>query len=131
MRLPTRTDGPIAFTLTDGAQWNAFARSQLSLNSASGEVEQWQPYEQQNLGQKTRGWLRFGHTGELGGLAGQVIAGVACLGGVFLVYTGLSLALRRFLNWKLWARLQVNGVREVEQEINGLTRTAVSQRELQ
>ena len=66
---------------------------------------QWQPYENNSLGQKVRGWLRFAHTGELGGLVGQVVAGAGCLGGVFLVYTGLSLALRRLLNWALWTRL--------------------------
>ena len=52
-----------------------------------------------------RGWLRFAHTGELGGLPGQLVAGIGCLGGVMLVYTGLSLAFRRLWNWALWARL--------------------------
>ena len=105
MRLPNREDGPVAFTITDGANWNAFARSNLTLNAATGDVIQWQPYEAGTLGQKVRGWLRFAHTGELGGLTGQVIAGLGCLGGVFLVYTGLSLALRRLWNWSLWKRL--------------------------
>jgi uncharacterized iron-regulated membrane protein len=102
MRLPNREGGPVAFTITDGANWNAFARSNLTLNSANGEVLQWQPYEESSLGQKVRGWLRFAHTGELGGLTGQLVAGVGCLGGVFLVYTGLSLAFRRLWNWSLW-----------------------------
>lgn len=106
MRLPTREGGPVAFTIADGANWNAFARSNLTLNSSSGDVVQWQPYEGNNLGQKVRGWLRFAHTGELGGLTGQIIAGVGCLGGVFLVCTGLSLAFRRLWNWSLWKRLR-------------------------
>ncbi|MEO8259348.1 MAG: PepSY domain-containing protein [Acidobacteriota bacterium] len=105
MRLPNRDDGPVAFTITDGAHWNAFARSNLTLNAASGDVIQWQPYEAGSLGQKARGWMRFAHTGELGGLTGQVIAGLGCLGGVFLVYTGLALALRRLWSWSLWRRL--------------------------
>ncbi len=106
MRLPNRDGGPVSFTLTGGAQWwNQMARSNLTLNSANGEVVQWQPYEGQTAGQKLRGWLRFAHTGEAGGLAGQIIAGVGCLGGVSLVYTGLSLAFRRLWNWSLWPRL--------------------------
>jgi uncharacterized iron-regulated membrane protein len=105
MRLPNREGGPVAFTITDGAHWNAFARSNLTLNGASGEVIQWQPYADGSRGQKLRGWLRFAHTGELGGLTGQIIAGIGCLGGVFLVYTGLSLAIRRLWNWTLWQRL--------------------------
>ncbi len=105
LRLPNRTDGPVSFTLTDGAQWNAFARSQLTLRGATADVVQWQPYEAQNLGQKLRGWLRFAHTGELGGFIGQLIAGLGCLGGVFLVYTGFALAVRRLWHWALWKRI--------------------------
>ena len=103
-RLPNRGDGPVQFTLMDGAQWNNFARSQLTLNGATAEVVQWQPYEGQSLGQKARGWLRFAHTGELGGLTGQIIAGIGCLGGMFLVYTGFALAFRRLVNWSVWNR---------------------------
>jgi uncharacterized iron-regulated membrane protein len=111
MRLPTRERAPVAFTITDGANWNAFARSNLTVNSVSGDIVQWQPYEGNSPGQKLRGWLRFAHTGELGGLPGQIIAGLGCLGGVFLVYTGLSLACRRLWNWTVWKRLGVAGRR--------------------
>jgi len=111
MRLPAREGAPAAFTITDGASWNAFARSNLTLNSVSGDIVQWQPYEGNSLGQKLRGWLRFAHTGELGGLPGQVIAGFGCLGGVFLVYTGLSLACRRLWNWTLWKRFGIRARR--------------------
>ncbi|HEY7285753.1 MAG TPA: PepSY-associated TM helix domain-containing protein, partial [Vicinamibacterales bacterium] len=103
VRFPNRSGAPVAFTISDGASWNRFARSQLTLDAATGEVRQWQPYEAGSLGQKTRGWLRFAHTGELGGPVGQLIAGFGCVGGVFLVWTGLSLAVRRFLNWPLWS----------------------------
>jgi uncharacterized iron-regulated membrane protein len=48
--------------------------------------------------------MRFAHTGELGGLAGEFVAGLVCLGGAFLVYTGLALSLRRFLAWRTRAR---------------------------
>jgi uncharacterized iron-regulated membrane protein len=99
MRLPDRAGAPVAFTITDATQWNAFARSQLTLDSASAEIIRWEPYANNSLGQKVRGWLRFAHTGELGGIAGQAVAGVACLGGVVLVWTGLSLAWRRLLGW--------------------------------
>ena len=104
LRLPERHGSPVSFSLTDGAHWNSFARSQLSLDPATGEIVQWQPYRNSSLGQKARGWLRFAHTGELGGLTGQIIAGFGSLGGVLLVYTGLSLAVRRLWNWSLWAR---------------------------
>ncbi len=97
--------GPAAFTLTDGDHWNAFARSQLAVDLASGDVQRWQPYGESSRAQKVRGWFRFSHTGELGGLPGQLLAGIACLGGVVLVWTGLALAVRRLFSWRLWKSL--------------------------
>jgi uncharacterized iron-regulated membrane protein len=88
MRLPNREGMPVSFTITDGRSWNAFARSQLTVDAATGDVGQWQPYESSSLGQKARGWFRFAHTGELAGITGQLVAGIACAGGVVLVWTG-------------------------------------------
>ncbi|WNZ58636.1 PepSY domain-containing protein [Myxococcus sp. MxC21-1] len=42
--------------------------------------------------------LRFLHTGEALGLLGQLVAAIASLGGVFLVYTGFALSWRRFFS---------------------------------
>lgn len=75
--------------------------------------------QQNSLGQKIRGWLRFAHTGELGGLPGQLIAGIGCFGGVFLVYTGLSLAVRRLWNWSLWTRFGAAKRRPSRAEVTG------------
>ena len=96
LRVPSRPGAPFALTLSDGASWNRFARSQLTLDAASAEVRPWTPYASTSLGQRARGWLRFAHTGELGGLTGQIVAGIGCVGGVFLVWTGVSLSIRRF-----------------------------------
>ena len=99
LRLPNRPGAPVAFTLTDGRSWNRFARSELALDAMTGAIVRWQPYEGTSRGQKARGWARYGHTGELGGVAAQTLAGLACLGGVVLVWTGVSLTLRRFFGW--------------------------------
>jgi uncharacterized iron-regulated membrane protein len=104
LRLGTGERAPVTLTITDGAYWNPFARSTLTVNSQTAEVAQWQPYAESSRGQKLRGWLRFAHTGELGRLSGQLIAGVGCLGGVMLVYTGLALSVRRFWSWALIVR---------------------------
>jgi uncharacterized iron-regulated membrane protein len=100
IRLTPRPNGPVSFTMTDAAYSNSFARSQLTFDGATGDVVRWEPYSSASLGQKARGWVRFGHTGELAGWPGQLVAGVACLGGTVLVYSGLALALRRFLGWQ-------------------------------
>ena len=49
-----------------------------------------------STGRTLRLWLRFLHTGEALGIIGQTIAGVASLGALFLVWTGLALSWRRF-----------------------------------
>jgi uncharacterized iron-regulated membrane protein len=87
----------VTFTITDASHWSKFARSQLVLDARTGAIVQWEPYASTSLGQKARGWFRFAHTGELAGWLGQLIAGIASAGGAVLVWTGLSLALRRFV----------------------------------
>ena len=91
VRSPSRC--PIA------SYWNSFARSTLTLDGATGADVRWEPYAAASRGQKVRGWMRFAHTGELGGRLGEFVAGLASAGGAFLVWTGISLALRRFAAW--------------------------------
>jgi hypothetical protein len=44
--------------------------------------------------------MRFAHTGELGGIPGEAVAGLASAGGGFLVWTGIALSLRRLAAWR-------------------------------
>jgi uncharacterized iron-regulated membrane protein len=97
LRLPPRPGGPVSVSISDRDHWNGFARSTLTVD---GTAMRWEPYAQISLGQKVRGWMRFAHTGELGGLAGEAVAGLASLGGAFLVWTGVALALRRLAAWR-------------------------------
>ena len=98
MRLPVAKEA--VFTIDEGRSWNIFGRSTLTLDPSNAQVAKWEPYSEQNSGRQLRSWMRFTHTGETGGLVGQFIAFVACIGGAFLVCTGFSLALRRFGNWR-------------------------------
>jgi len=100
LRFPPRANRPVSVTMSDTGYWNPFARSQLTLDARTADMVRWEPYSAMSRGQKLRGWMRFAHTGELGGLAGQIVAGLACVGGAFLVWTGLALAFRRFLAWR-------------------------------
>jgi uncharacterized iron-regulated membrane protein len=45
--------------------------------------------------------MRFLHTGEALGIGGQTVAGLAAIAAAVMVWTGLALALRRFLRWRL------------------------------
>ena len=75
-------------------------RAELQLDRAIGAEVRWQPFSaRHSRAAALRAILRFAHTGEVLGVAGQTIAGIVTLGAVFLVYTGLALSLRRFLKW--------------------------------
>ncbi len=77
-------------------QWPFFASTMLSLDPYTGAVLKREPFADQNAGRRLRTWARFLHTGEALGWCGQLLAAVACFGALFLVWTGLALAWRRF-----------------------------------
>ena len=82
-------------------------RSQLVLDRASGSEVRYEEFSAQSRGRRLRSILRFAHTGEVLGLAGQTIAGLASLGSVVLAVTGIMLAVRRALSWRrrrVWRR---------------------------
>jgi uncharacterized iron-regulated membrane protein len=99
LRLPITKDSAV-FTIDEGIYWNPFGRSNLTIDTRTGEVTKWEAYGEQNAARQLRSWARFTHTGETGGILGQLIGFIACIGGAFLVFTGISLAIRRFWNWK-------------------------------
>jgi uncharacterized iron-regulated membrane protein len=99
LRLPITKDS-VVFTIEEGIYWNIFARSTLTIDAKTGEVAKWEAYGEQNSGRQLRSWMRFTHTGETGGIVGQFIGFLACIGGAFLVWTGFSLAWRRFNGWR-------------------------------
>jgi uncharacterized iron-regulated membrane protein/flavodoxin len=99
MRFPPRPDGPVTVSISEPSAPHNFARSQLTLNRATAEVMKWEPYSENSTARKLRSWFRGLHTGEAFGFFGQTIAGLASLGGCFLVWTGLAMAWRRFRSW--------------------------------
>ncbi len=99
LRLPPSVEAPVAFMIDHGNGGQPHKRAQLTLDRKSGEVVRWEPFSSFTTGRKMRSFLRFAHTGEVAGVVGQTIAGVASLGACFLVYTGLALSLRRFRAW--------------------------------
>lgn len=105
LRLPVAKDA--VFTIDEGKYPNRFGRSTLTLDAQTGAVSKWEAYGEQNSGRRLRSWMRFTHTGESGGFVGQLIGFLACVGGAFLVWTGFSLAQRRFGSWRLKRKTDV------------------------
>jgi uncharacterized iron-regulated membrane protein len=98
-RIPQREDAPAVFAISNGEAWDLTARSTLTLNPETAAVVTYEGYMDQSVGRRVRTWMRFLHTGEALGPIGQTIAGLASAGGVLLVWTGISLAFRRFFAW--------------------------------
>ena len=99
LRLATKADAPAVFTIDSGTGGQPQKRGTLTLSRADANGAKWEPFSAMTAGRRLRSWLRFVHTGEFYGLVGQTIAGLASLGGAILVFTGLSLACRRFAAW--------------------------------
>jgi uncharacterized iron-regulated membrane protein len=100
LRLPATGRGPVTFSIDRGNGGQPEKRAQLTLNRRTGEVVRWETFDTYNLGRRLRSWGRFAHTGEVGGVVGQTIAGVASGAGAFLVWTGMALSWRRFRSWR-------------------------------
>jgi uncharacterized iron-regulated membrane protein len=98
-RLATTPAAPVVITVDEGYGGQPQKRTTFTVNRASGLVTKAEGFQDLSAGRRLRSWLRFAHTGEIYGLTGQTIAGLASAGGAVLVYTGLALALRRFISW--------------------------------
>ncbi|MCW1923199.1 PepSY domain-containing protein [Luteolibacter arcticus] len=73
-------------------------RQVVTVDLASGEVRKVERFEDQSAGRRWRTWIRWIHTGEAGGWAGQLLAGLSAVAAITLVWTGLALA------WRRWRR---------------------------
>jgi uncharacterized iron-regulated membrane protein len=100
LRLPNNSTGPLTFSIDRGNGGRPDLRSQLTLDPVGGEIVKRESFSSFNRGRQLRAWARFTHTGEAGDVLGQTIATIAATGASLLVFTGLSLGIRRFLAWR-------------------------------
>jgi uncharacterized iron-regulated membrane protein len=99
VRLPAATDKELTFTVDQSNAGQPQFRTTVVVDRIAGKVARTEAFSDQNLGRRTRSWLRFIHTGEYYGFAGQTIAGIASLAGVGLVLTGAILSCQRLAPW--------------------------------
>lgn len=102
VRVPQRSAAQLTVTLEEAKARHPSPRSILTLDAVTAAVMQWEPYASYNLGRTLRAWVQPVHTGEAGGVVGQMAAALASACGVGLVWTGLALA---------WRRLRVRNAR--------------------
>jgi uncharacterized iron-regulated membrane protein len=96
MRMPAEKDTAIAFTVDEGEGGVPQQRAQLSIARKDARVIRWEPFSANSRGRRWRIDARFLHTGEIFGPIGQLIALLAALSMLLLLWTGFSLAIRRW-----------------------------------
>jgi uncharacterized iron-regulated membrane protein len=117
LRLPERAAGSTTAFIQGPATWHPSPRSVLTLESTTARVVRWEPFGEANAGRTLRVLARVLHTGEIGGVAGQLVAGLASAGGAVLVWTGTALAWRRYRAWTARGRRRVSDTRSSDPEI--------------
>lgn len=95
LQVPKPDARTASITLDRGTGAQPQYRATVTVNTSTGAITKYQPFDSLTTGRKVRNVLRFAHTGEVLGLTGQTIAGLVSLASVILVYTGIALALRR------------------------------------
>nr|MBA3639842.1 PepSY domain-containing protein [Acidobacteriota bacterium] len=90
LRVPASASAPFVFTIDRGNAGQPHLRGTLNVPRTDATTATWETFGAQSPGRQARSTLRFLHTGEVLGILGQTIAGIASLGGVFLVWTGLA-----------------------------------------
>lgn len=98
--VPQAGDSTTTVAVAEGNTYRPDLRSTLVLDVKDASVSETRDYASLSTSRKIRAWVRFGHTGEVFGWLGQLIATVVTAGGAVLVWTGIALSWRRFVRWR-------------------------------
>ena len=92
-------DVPLAVTVDRGTGRQPARQVQLTIEPTSGQILERRDHESLSPGRRLNRWLRYAHTGEIYGVVGQTVAGLAAAGAGGLAWTGLAMAWRRYRRW--------------------------------
>ena len=95
LNLPRPADSEIRVEVRAGRAGQPHKTGFLTLDAASGAARAWESFADHTPARRAQQFLRYAHTGEYWGLAGQLLAGLFSLAAALMVWTGLSLAVRR------------------------------------
>ena len=94
------TENGLAATAERGQLGQIQKRVQLTADPRTLEFTRIETFADHSPGRRARLTLRYLHTGEWFGIAGQTVAGVVSAGILVMIWTGISLALRRLWAWR-------------------------------
>ena len=95
LNLPRPEDSQVRVEVRAGRAGQPHRTGFLTVDAASGTARAWESFADDSPARRAQQFLRYAHTGEYWGLGGQLVAGVFSLAAALMVWTGLSLAVRR------------------------------------
>lgn len=95
LTLPRPDAGVVRVEVQGGRAGQPHRTGFLTVDAATGSVHEWESFADDTPGRRAQQFLRYAHTGEYWGLGGQLLAGLFSLAAALMVWTGLSLAVRR------------------------------------
>lgn len=87
---------PLEFGVTVPDHMPSRAYIPVKSDPYTGEILQQVRFQDRSVGLQARIWVRFLHTGGAFGVPGKIIASLACVAALVLVWTGFALSWRRF-----------------------------------
>ncbi len=114
IRWPRSARGHIDMTVDLGTGGQPQHRVAMEVDPTTGEVEEMQTFGGQSPGRRLRSIARFAHTGEVLGVPGQTVAGLASAGGALLTWTGFALAWNRWRSWRQRRRVAAAAAHDSE-----------------
>ena len=95
LNVPRPADTEVRVEVRGGRAGQPHRTGVLTLDAASGAARAWASFADDAPARRAQQFLRYAHTGEYWGLGGQLLAGLFSLAAAVMVWTGLSLAVRR------------------------------------
>ncbi len=100
LTLPRARDTGIRVEVRAGRAGQPQKAGVMTVDRRTGAVQSWESFADANPSRRAQQFMRYAHTGEYWGLAGQAVAGLFAVGTVLMVWTGLSVALLMFRFWR-------------------------------
>ncbi len=96
-QFPQGKDG--VFNVASSHRGRPDLRQTITVDLTRGEIRKTERFEDLSAGRRWRTWIRWIHTGEAGGWPGQLLAGLAALATIVLIWTGFALSARRLMKF--------------------------------
>ena len=100
LTLPRPRDTEVRVEVRAGRSGQPQKAGVMTVDRRTGAALSWESFADATPSRRAQQFLRYAHTGEYWGLAGQVVAGLLAVGTVLMVWTGLSVAALMFRFWR-------------------------------